>query len=78
MRKLFSIAVVLSLAFIFMIENGYSQEPEKAPKKGKTSEKAEREYLEKIRQLEYTLQREKEQQYKQQQHQLRAEKDAYH
>ena len=69
MRKLFSIAVVLSLAFIFMIENSYTQEPEKAPKKRKTSEEAQRENLEKIKQLEHTLQREKEQQYKQQQHQ---------
>ena len=67
MRKTFSIFVVLLLAFVFMFENSYSQD--KPPKKRKTFEEAERQNREKIKQLEETLRREREQQHKQQQYQ---------
>lgn len=69
MRKTFSIAVMLFLAFVFVFKNSYSQEPDKPPKKRKTYEQAERQNLEKIKQLEETLRREREQQHKQQQYQ---------
>ena len=69
MRNKFSIIVVLFLALIFIFDNSYTQEPEKPPRKRKTFEEAERQNVEKIRQLEETLRHEREQQYKQQQHQ---------
>jgi len=69
MRKTFSIIGVLLLAYVFMFDNSYTQEPEKLPQKRKTFEEVERPHLEKIKQLEETLKREREQQQKQQQYQ---------
>lgn len=69
MRKTFLIIVVLFLAPVFIFDNSFTQEPEKLPKKRKTFEEAERENLEKIKQLEETLQHEREMKQKQQQYQ---------
>jgi hypothetical protein len=69
MRNKFFIIVVLFLALIFIFDYSYTQEPEKPPKKRKTFEEAERQNLEQIKQLEETLQHEREMKQKQQQYQ---------
>jgi len=60
MRKIFLIIVVFFVATVFTNIKSNAQEAERRPKKRKTFEAVEKENLEKIRQLEETLLRERE------------------
>jgi len=69
MRKICLIIMVFFGAMVFVSIRINAQEPDKPPKKRITFEQAERQNLEKIKQLEETLRREKEMRHKEFQHQ---------
>lgn len=60
MRKVFLAIVLFFMATVFVSINSNGQEPDKPPKKRITFEEAERQNLQKIKQLEETLRKEKE------------------